>query len=218
MPSRRRLPEAARRPVARGAGPGRGRWPQRDGRGPAPAGRGAGRRGRGQPRHGPLRAGRHPPVASSRPTSPRPRWPSTPWRAVVDGVERPARRGRADAARRLGQLRMAFVQLQRVEAAAPAPEPTAGRRSRPAAASTASQRPRRPATTSKLTGGADRDGAGAVGDRGAVEEQLDAVGRPRPCRARASSKARPDRHRAPGHVSGRSWRSAARGCRWRRRP
>ena len=62
--------------------------------------------------------------------------------------------------------------------------------------------------------GADRDRAGAVGDRGAVERVVGAVvgARPRPSPRRSSNAAT-----VPSPcVTARSWRSGARGCRSRR--
>ena len=90
----------------------RGRAARRAGRGPPPPGRRAGRPGRGQPRHGPVRAGRHPPVPASRPTWPRPPLAIDAMAAVVDAVGDRLGPNAGVLRDALAQIRLAFVQVR----------------------------------------------------------------------------------------------------------
>ena len=196
--SRRR--PATRRPAARApAAPGRRRRtggdaePSRGGAG-GPAGRAAGPAGpHARPRWSspttPSACSSWPPSTCrcSRPQLDQARLAIDALGALVEGLGGPAgRRTSAQLSDGLGQLRLAFVQIQR----RPRPATAGGRRQRgerpsrrgsTAAGPTlsrprverldapASQRPSRPASSRKRTGVPDRDRPGAVGDLGAVE-------------------------------------------------
>ena len=134
--------------------------------------------------------------------------------ALLDGWPAGWATPRHSPRRRPGPAPAAFVQLASSgarhrgrparRARAPAASPAQAR----SGVAAASQRPEVPgARRRRSTAVADRDGAGAVGDGGAVEEVLAAVVGRAPCRSPRLVEG--DDHAVPrtgpGHVSGRSW-------------